>query len=125
MTLERRHTIRDKVCLAAFVSVEGGAGNTILNLSESGMGLQATPSATLSENSSPSEVRLSIDLPATQSSIEARGVVTWSDAKGRAGVRFVNPPEVITAGVNRGGYACYFLDPDEITLELVQPPPSP
>ncbi|QFY10708.1 hypothetical protein GBF35_32545 [Nonomuraea phyllanthi] len=41
-----------------------------------------------------------------------------------AGVRFVNPPEVITAGVNRGGYACYFLDPDEITLELVQPPPS-
>ncbi|MGW3349335.1 VOC family protein [Nonomuraea rubra] len=39
-----------------------------------------------------------------------------------AGVRFVNPPEEITAGVNRGGYACYFLDPDEITLELVQPP---
>ncbi|MFB4271910.1 VOC family protein [Nonomuraea sp. GTA35] len=39
-----------------------------------------------------------------------------------AGVRFVNPPEEITAGVNKGGYACYFLDPDEITLELVQPP---
>ncbi|MBB5783879.1 VOC family protein [Nonomuraea jabiensis] len=39
-----------------------------------------------------------------------------------AGVRFVNPPEAITAGVNRGGYACYFLDPDDITLELVQPP---
>jgi catechol 2,3-dioxygenase-like lactoylglutathione lyase family enzyme len=41
-----------------------------------------------------------------------------------AGVRFVNPPEEITAGVNKGGYACYFLDPDEITLELVQPPAS-
>ncbi|MEV4109606.1 VOC family protein [Nonomuraea sp. NPDC049695] len=39
-----------------------------------------------------------------------------------AGVRFVNPPEAITAGVNEGGYACYFLDPDDITLELVQPP---
>ncbi|MFC5831980.1 VOC family protein [Nonomuraea insulae] len=39
-----------------------------------------------------------------------------------AGVRFVNPPAEITAGVNKGGYACYFLDPDEITLELVQPP---
>ncbi|MCF6473453.1 VOC family protein [Nonomuraea sp. MG754425] len=39
-----------------------------------------------------------------------------------AGVRFVNPPQEITAGVNKGGYACYFVDPDEITLELVQPP---
>ena len=28
----------------------------------------------------------------------------------------------IEAGINRGGYTVYFLDPDEITLELVQPP---
>ncbi len=41
-----------------------------------------------------------------------------------AGVRFVSPPNHITAGVNAGGAACYFLDPDDITLELVQPPPS-
>lgn len=40
-----------------------------------------------------------------------------------AGVRFVSPPNAITAGVNTGGWACYFLDPDGITLELVQPPP--
>ncbi|GAA3411488.1 VOC family protein [Streptosporangium vulgare] len=40
-----------------------------------------------------------------------------------AGVRFVSPPNEITAGVNAGGFACYFLDPDEITLEFVQPPP--
>lgn len=39
------------------------------------------------------------------------------------GVRFVSPPNHITAGVNTGGAACYFVDPDEITLELVQPPP--
>ncbi|MGI5160608.1 VOC family protein [Microbispora sp. CA-102843] len=39
-----------------------------------------------------------------------------------AGVRFVSPPNAITAGINAGGYACYFLDPDDITLELVQPP---
>lgn len=39
-----------------------------------------------------------------------------------AGVVFVSPPNEITAGVNRGGSACYFLDPDGITLELVQPP---
>ncbi|MCG5212870.1 VOC family protein [Streptosporangium sp. KLBMP 9127] len=39
-----------------------------------------------------------------------------------AGVSFVSAPAEITAGVNAGGFACYFLDPDEITLELVQPP---
>ena len=38
------------------------------------------------------------------------------------GVVFVSEPQEITAGVNRGGYTCYFLDPDAITLELVQPP---
>ncbi len=53
---------------------------------------------------------------------------TVEDARGEygrliaEGVRFVSPPQAITAGVNEGGYTCYFLDPDEITLELVQPP---
>lgn len=42
----------------------------------------------------------------------------------RAGVAFVSPPNAITAGVNAGGFACYFRDPDDIVLELVQPPPS-
>ena len=37
------------------------------------------------------------------------------------GVQFVSPPVAITAGVNRGGFTCYFRDPDGITLELVQP----
>jgi lactoylglutathione lyase len=41
-----------------------------------------------------------------------------------AGVRFVSPPNRIEAGVNQGGACCYFLDPDDITLELVQPPTS-
>lgn len=40
-----------------------------------------------------------------------------------AGVRFVSPPNEILAGVNIGGTTCYFHDPDDITLELVQPPP--
>jgi len=40
------------------------------------------------------------------------------------GVAFVSPPQAITAGANQGGYACYFVDPDSITLELVQPPPQ-
>ena len=40
------------------------------------------------------------------------------------GVRFKSDPVAIEAGVNRGGYTVYFLDPDDITLEIVQPPPG-
>lgn len=36
------------------------------------------------------------------------------------GVTFRNPPVEITMGANIGGFACYFLDPDGITLELMQ-----
>jgi catechol 2,3-dioxygenase-like lactoylglutathione lyase family enzyme len=39
-----------------------------------------------------------------------------------AGVEFVSPPNAIEAGVNLGGFTCYFRDPDDIVLELVQPP---
>ncbi len=40
------------------------------------------------------------------------------------GVHFKSDaPNAITAGVNKGGYAIYFLGPDGITLELLQPPP--
>jgi catechol 2,3-dioxygenase-like lactoylglutathione lyase family enzyme len=37
------------------------------------------------------------------------------------GVVFRNPPVAITEGANVGGFACYFNDPDGITLELLQP----
>jgi catechol 2,3-dioxygenase-like lactoylglutathione lyase family enzyme len=40
-----------------------------------------------------------------------------------AGVEFVSLPNAIEAGVNLGGFTCYFRDPDDIVLELVQPPP--
>ena len=43
----------------------------------------------------------------------------------QAGVRFRSEPVAIVAGVNRGGASVYFLDPDGITLELLQPPPQP
>ncbi len=39
-----------------------------------------------------------------------------------AGVHFFSEPNKITAGINQGGYAVYFHDPDQIVLELVQPP---
>jgi catechol 2,3-dioxygenase-like lactoylglutathione lyase family enzyme len=59
---------------------------------------------------------------------EAHLAIAVEDAVGMyerlsaAGVRFVSSPNAITAGVNEGGYACYFLDPDAIVLELLQPP---
>jgi catechol 2,3-dioxygenase-like lactoylglutathione lyase family enzyme len=39
-----------------------------------------------------------------------------------AGVHFFSPPNPITAGINEGGFTCYFHDPDQIVLEMVQPP---
>jgi catechol 2,3-dioxygenase-like lactoylglutathione lyase family enzyme len=41
------------------------------------------------------------------------------------GVRFKSEPVAITAGKNKGGFTCYFLDPDDITLEILQAPPTP
>jgi catechol 2,3-dioxygenase-like lactoylglutathione lyase family enzyme len=45
---------------------------------------------------------------------------TYAELKAR-GVRFKSPPVEITAGRNRGAKAVYLFDPDDITLELVQP----
>ncbi|MHB8991895.1 MAG: VOC family protein [Chloroflexota bacterium] len=44
------------------------------------------------------------------------------DALRARGARFKSEPVEIKTGINRGGYAVYFLDPDDNTLELVQPP---
>jgi catechol 2,3-dioxygenase-like lactoylglutathione lyase family enzyme len=40
------------------------------------------------------------------------------------GVQFVSDPVAITEGMNTGGWICYFLDPDGITLEIFQPAPA-
>ncbi len=43
----------------------------------------------------------------------------------QAGVRFkADAPIEIVAGRNKGGFTVYLLDPDDITLELHQPPPG-
>lgn len=39
-----------------------------------------------------------------------------------AGARFVSEPVGITAGMNEGGFTCYLKDPDDYTLEILQPP---
>jgi lactoylglutathione lyase len=41
------------------------------------------------------------------------------------GVRFKSLPVAVEHGRNRGGKVVYLLDPDDITLELVQPAPAP
>ena len=42
------------------------------------------------------------------------------------GVKFkADAPVAIEHGVNKGGYAIYFTDPDGITFELLQAPPLP
>jgi catechol 2,3-dioxygenase-like lactoylglutathione lyase family enzyme len=48
----------------------------------------------------------------------------YADLSAR-GVRFKSAPVQITHGRNRGAKAVYLLDPDDITLELVEPPPRP
>lgn len=47
---------------------------------------------------------------------------TYRELKDK-GVRFKSAPVDITHGRNRGARAVYLLDPDDITLELVQPAP--
>lgn len=51
------------------------------------------------------------DLAATHAELRAKGV------------RFKSAPVDITHGRNAGGRAVYFFDPDDITLELIQPAP--
>ncbi|MCQ6272324.1 VOC family protein [Pseudarthrobacter sp. R1] len=41
-----------------------------------------------------------------------------------SGTQFRNPPTAITEGANKGGWACYFHDPDGNTLEFIQPSPE-
>jgi len=51
------------------------------------------------------------DLPGIYEQLRERGVDS-----------FVSPPVEVDTGINRGGYALYFMDPDGITVELYQPP---
>jgi catechol 2,3-dioxygenase-like lactoylglutathione lyase family enzyme len=67
-----------------------------------------------------------IDLPTTTVGV-AHLALMVDDIQARyermlgQGVAFRNPPVRIDEGANAGGYACYFHDPDGITLEMIQP----
>jgi catechol 2,3-dioxygenase-like lactoylglutathione lyase family enzyme len=45
---------------------------------------------------------------------------TYTELRAK-GVRFKSAPVDITHGRNAGGRAVYFFDPDDITLEMIQP----
>ena len=49
---------------------------------------------------------------------------TYAELKAK-GVRFKSAPVDITHGRNTGAKAVYFFDPDDITLEMIQPAPRP
>jgi catechol 2,3-dioxygenase-like lactoylglutathione lyase family enzyme len=53
---------------------------------------------------------LTDDLPGLYEALKARGV------------HFVSEPVLIEAGPNRGGYGVYLRDPNQILIELFQPP---
>lgn len=71
-----------------------------------------TPVDTATPNPGTAHVAFSVpDIQATFDRLRAAGIAFRTAA-----------PVAITAGANRGGYAAYFIDPDGITLELLQPP---
>ena len=62
----------------------------------------------------PGTAHLAFEVKATSTA----SMIAWL----ASGVRFKSPPNAITSGINQGGHTCYFLDPDDITLEMVEMP---
>lgn len=82
---ERRKKQRKSVVDVSLVTVDlkpRGFG-LMLDLTDEGMGVQAMRGV-----EPDTEVQISFTLPELRTHIEGTGVVTWSDAEGRAGVRF-------------------------------------
>jgi len=63
----------------------------ILDISEDGVAIQAEPPLPVNQT-----VNLSIDLSETNATIQAGGLVVWSDRTGRAGIRFESISEAAT-----------------------------
>src|SRR5215470_810716 len=87
ITLDRRHSLRQKVNTPAFASFDGVTGGVILDLSEEGLAMHTAvalePCRRLSLHLSLSDAPL----------LDTTGYVAWADALGRAGVRFSDLPE--------------------------------
>lgn len=84
-THDRRVTARRNVVDAHLVTVDLAfqSGALLLDLSETGMGVQALSSAPTGAATS-----LQFDLPETGGRVDAMGRIAWTDSSGRLGIRF-------------------------------------
>jgi GAF domain/PilZ domain len=82
---ERRVALRRNVVDTHLVSVDLAfqKGALLLDVSETGVGLQALARAPMGATT-----ELHFDLPETGGRVDAVGTVTWADSSGRMGVRF-------------------------------------
>ena len=89
---ERRRRVRHKLHLPAYVGLGSNLNSTsdvseIVDLSEDGMAIQ-----TASVLEVGGQQALFLDLLETGGSVQTSGTVIWSDASGRAGIRFLDLP---------------------------------
>lgn len=84
-----RRSVRVQVQTLAFVEMNSLSEQAIiLDLSEGGMAIQALAPVEASK-----VLQLRFDLPGTKKRLQVSGEITWADASGRAGIRFVDVPE--------------------------------
>jgi CheY-like chemotaxis protein len=86
MLQEQRRSFRHAVAMPVTLSLESGqqVRATAINLSNEGMKIQAS---TPVPDHKP--VQVHFFLPETKVGIQASGLVTWADLRGRAGIKFV------------------------------------
>jgi TonB family protein len=84
-TKDRRETLRHNVVDSHLVTVDLAfqSGALLLDLSETGIGVQALSSAPAGNTTS-----LHFELPETGGRVEAIGRIAWTDSSGRLGIRF-------------------------------------
>ncbi len=91
---DRRRSVRLKAHTPAYASFNGLAGgmvldlSEILNLSETGMAIQATSRLPLDR-----ALNIVLDLSETKAYVNTSGVIVWTDKAGRAGIRFSKLPD--------------------------------
>ena len=91
MRRDRRNLNRQNLQVIATLSFEGGAEvqGIVTDLSDTGMSVLLAEPPPGGRN-----VRLTLPLPGTRKTIEGWGDLVWADQQGRAGIRFVQLPQV-------------------------------
>lgn len=112
---ERRGKPRKSVIEVELVTVDLGLdqGALLLDISESGMGVQALPGINLG-----STVPVSFDLPDTLEHVEGSGIIVWNDHGGRAGVLFRDLEPTVKARLRK------WLNQYELAVPLPPTPPQ-